>query len=983
MQNDLFQDIDLDANFYSDNYRGFSHGLTSDAYYDTNTFNEAFGSNSDKDLKIIHLNVRSLPRNGDSLVAYLDLLDQKFHVICLTETWLNENRLLENNFPDYVQYHSMRPIDHPPGGGSAVLVRRDFESKELIDLSCNSNHIECVFVKISVPSGDLIVASCYRRPENSISQSFITELSAKISNLNPNCKKFIAGDFNFNLLRIENDMNASAFLDAMLSLGLIHTISKPTRNVNTSISLLDNIFLSNSLGYHSGLLYWDISDHYPIFAFIKNVFSVSNETGYVKFRILNETTIENLRYSVANLDFTDIMRSDDLNLSIEKLDEILLSQYNQHCPILSKKITMKDKEKPWLNNNFLKSLIRNRQNRYKLYKRNRITHEEHKIYRNYVNKQITEAKKKYFSNLLKEVRHNMKRVWTVLNGLLKPGIKRNGKQVESLVDNGTVLSNDEEISNCLNKHFSEIGMKISNEFDDVDHHITSTNSIPNSLFFRETHPEDILKIIDGMKNKSCNINSYPVKVIKELKLTLSPIISELINKSLTTGYFPDTFKIARVIPLHKGDSKEVVNNYRPISILPIVSKIFERAVYNQLYSFLEKFKLLTSNQFGFRKNKSTVQAILDQLEYVYNELDQSHTVISIFMDFSKAFDCIDHQILLEKLKFNGVRGIALQWFESYLSGRSQFVCVNNTTSRILPIKYGVPQGSILGPLLFLIFINDFPNVNPFFKFCLFADDSTLTCSFNTSNESFIKQRLENELVSVHNWLKMNKIKINYSKSKFMIFSYGKKHAPFNIKFGTNVITSTDSIKFLGIMVDQHLNFKSHISYVSSKLSKAVGLLFRLNNILPFETMTTLYSTLFLPHVLYGVEVWFGVLQSNNDRIFKLQKKAIRAINCLPYNSHTNDSFKSMKLLKLEDIYKLRVLTYMFKSDNFAVQSENHSYSTRYRNNLTIPRFNRSKTQSTIFYNGILLWNTIPDDIRSVESVGAFKARIKDMLLGEY
>ena len=393
--------------------------------------------------------------------------------------------------------------------------------------------------------------------------------------------------------------------------------------------------------------------------------------------------------------------------------------------------------------------------------------------------------------------------------------------------------------------------------------------------------------------------------------------------------------------------------------------------------------MLNPNQFGFRKNKSTTQAVLNTLEYIYNNLDQSFTVISIFLDFSKAFDCLDHNLLLTKLYHLGIRGLPYRWFESYLSGRKQFVSVNDKISNIASITHGVPQGSILGPLLFLIFINDFPNVNPFFKFSLFADDSTLTCKFNTSNEVIIKNQLETELKIVYGWLKINKIKINYEKSKFIIFSYGKKYNLSKIQFGNDSICSTENTKFLGIIIDKNLNFKSHTSHISNKISKIVGLLFRLNNVLPVEALTTLFSTLFVPHVLYGIEVWFGVLQSNNDRIFILQKKAIRAVNCLPYNSHTNQYFKSMKILKLEDLYKLRVLQFMFEADSPASHADTHSHDTRNRENLIIPRFNRAKTQSTIFYQGILLWNNLPDVIKTTQYTGAFKNGVKSFLLDSY
>ena len=486
-----------------------------------------------------------------------------------------------------------------------------------------------------------------------------------------------------------------------------------------------------------------------------------------------------------------------------------------------------------------------------------------------------------------------------------------------------------------------------------------------------------------MKNKSCNVETYSSTVLKYISEIISPFIANIINKSLSTGYFPSKFKVARVIPLHKGGCKDDLNNYRPISLLPLISKIFEKIVYNQLYNFLEHFDILSSAQFGFRRGKSTIQAVMDHLKFVYNNLDEGSTVISIFMDLSKAFDCLDHSILLDKLEKYGIRGIANTWFKSYLSERKQFVSVNNTYSETRTITHGVPQGSNLGPLLFLLFINDFPHANSFFKYNLFADDSTLTCKFNNSNEMYIKSRIESELYSVFSWLQNNKLKINFDKSKFMVFSYGKKYSLNTLMLGNNNISITESIKFLGITIDQNLNFRAHTSAISTKISKVNGLLFRLNNILPSENLQLLYSALLVPHIVYGIEVWHGALVTNRDRIFKLQKKAIRAINCLPYNHHTNDYFKSMGLLKLDDLYKLKLSTCMFSNRIVGTQSDVHSYNTRQQGDLTLPRYNRSRSQTSWMYQGICLWNSLSAETKVIERLVTFKNCLKRMLLDNY
>ena len=229
---------------------------------------------------------------------------------------------------------------------------------------------------------------------------------------------------------------------------------------------------------------------------------------------------------------------------------------------------------------------------------------------------------------------------------------------------------------------------------------------------------------------------------------------------------------------------------------------------------------------------------------------------------------------------------------------------------------------------------------------------------------------------------MNKIKINFGKSNFIFFSYGKNYNVNALNFGPGIINAADNTKFLGITIDKNLKFKPHISTVSIKLAKVSGILFRLNNVLPHEALKTLYSTLFVPHLLYGIEIWFGILAINDDRIFKLQKKAIRAVNCLPYGHHTSDFFKQMDVLKVHDLHKHRVLIHMYSND-FLSQADVHDHNTRNRNNLVVPQYRRARTQSSIFYRGIALWNNLPSEMKDIQSLESFKGQIKSMYISSY
>ena len=385
------------------------------------------------------------------------------------------------------------------------------------------------------------------------------------------------------------------------------------------------------------------------------------------------------------------------------------------------------------------------------------------------------------------------------------------------------------------------------------------------------------------------------------------------NQILNTGIIPDKFKIAKVIPIYKKDDPSLFTNYRPISLLPGISKIIEKIVFNQLSVYFKDSKLFTEHQYGFRKEHSTEHAVLELIDRITKTMDNDEIPINIYLDLSKAFDTLEHNIIIGKLRHYGVEGVSLSLFQNYLTNRKQYVEYNNAKSDTLNINTGVPQGSILGPLLFIIYINDFSQASKLFNFIAYADDTTLTstlsCFGHNATVGDRERKINAELGKIDEWLKINKLSLNIKKTKFMIFAMPtKKYQVPLIQLNDVVIERVSNFNFLGVTLDEQLNWKKHIDKMSIKCSKTVGILNKLKLILPINIKILLYNTLLIPHINYCLMAW----GFNCNRLYTLQKKAIRIISQSKYNAHTSPLFKKLKLLKLQDLLKLQQLKFYYK-----------------------------------------------------------------------
>ena len=459
-----------------------------------------------------------------------------------------------------------------------------------------------------------------------------------------------------------------------------------------------------------------------------------------------------------------------------------------------------------------------------------------------------------------------------------------------------------------------------------------------SFSFTKVNSEDVGKVIDSLKPKnSSGYDNISTIMIKAAKSTLTEPLTTIVNQCIETGIFPDSLKIAKVLPVFKKGDNNIVDNYRPISLLPVISKVFEKIMHHQLMNYFDCHNLLYKHQYGFRPKHSTEHAALELTDRILSAMSTNKTPVSIFIDLSKAFDTLDHRILLLKLKNYGITGTALQLLTDYLDSRQQFTQFNNNCSSFSTVRTGVPQGSVLGPLLFLIYINDMANSTSFFYILSYADDTTLFCSFDKfENLAVLLNEMNNEIQKFDDWLTVNKLALNIEKTKFMLFSKQPKFVPdVRPLIRNSPLQKVSQFDFLGVLFDSALTWKPHINKISNKISRISGVICRLRHILPKHILLCLYNALIMPHLNYSILTW-GF--ANTKRLLLLQKKCCRFISNCSFDSHALPLFKNLCILTIDDIFLLGLLKFYFKLikgllpsyfDDILPRRTSHTFNTRF------------------------------------------------------
>ena len=989
------------------------------SYYNIQDVNTLLQSKTNKDLFIVHLNASSLPLHFDSISSlFMDKMKCHPDIICITESRLQDKKIdYQLNFVGLPHYKLRYDNSPTRAGGVAVYVKDTLNFEVKSDLRLNVADCESLFIEFDVSpkktnkrntSKSFLLGCVYRHPRKTVAEKtdFIQQLYKTLEKYT--CKNIpltIFGDINIDVSKVDNN-TVRHYTNLLKSIGCENLIDTHTQFREKSRSILDHIITNiDQDRVTSGVIDFPITDHLPIFAIIKNqVDPIMNKNDKSKdtfWQYIDDRKKEEFLTILENK-----LKSIDLSEHPEKILESLTistkASIDSCFPIKKQSNRAKKRaQTPWFDTEIFKE-EKIQTNLFRRFIKSK-TPEDHQIYksfRNKLSKKKYKAKRKFYQDLLNDAKNSGDKsiTWDIINkafGKKKKSRKCPEKVLIGDPKNPTESTADKDIADALNKHFTNIAQNLVNK-------LKKTSTQPSSFMGKKNKSSMFMKfitldeIIEEIKNicikKAIGYDGIPPKIIKWAPKLFSPILLEIYNKCIDMGYYPQSMKVAKVTPIHKKDDKNDLNNYRPISVLTQFNQIFERLLSKRLLSFVNKCNLITKKQFGFLKKHSTEHAILDLKEYILKHLEKKQVTALLFLDLQKAFDTVSHTILLEKLKHYGIRGNVLRLFASYLSGRKQFTKIGNVLSDLSDIFWGVPQGSVLGPLLFLVFINDLPASCNMWSW-LFADDTALALSSRNYHDLEIKFNLE--VAKVQNWLLANGLSVHYTdKTKYMLIQGPGQNlirgtsTNFRLNMGGYEIERTDHYTYLGIIFDDKLNWKKQINKMCSKLAKVCGVVSKVRHYLDRGSVMLIYNSLFESRLRYGILGWGTASECDLHKLKVLQNRVARFITFSPfYRTALIPIYANLRILPLQDQLNLQKAIFMHSfyygtlpyTLSLYCNHPMHDYSTRYtaNKNYFLPFANTNRDQTSIKFDGPKVWADVPKQLKEIAFRKPFSRKMKE------
>ena len=957
-----------------------------------NTTPSSFKQFPRKGLNFLHVNARSILPKLDELRIIAQQTNAA--VLCVTETWIDSS--VTDNEINIDGYSVLRCDRNRSGGGACMYIRTDLAFNRRNDLNADDN--EAVWCDLLLPKSKPILLGVIYRSQ--IYTDVMTRMDNILNIIPPELETYILGDFN--ICTLEKSLNSSltkSYLGRLSGAGFENIINEPTRVTDNTESCLDHI-LGNNIEkvFQCGVMPTGFSDHFLVYCTRRSVRMPLHSHNRIRIRSMKKYSVESFNNMLSNCDWSTVLNSECVNTAWMNFKTILTNVLNQIAP--ERDVRIKIRTEPWMTPAILEKIKNRDKIRRKILKGSSdFTYQDFTALRNEVQRDIKNAKASFFKSKLEDSMGNPRKLWEHLKQLgYNNKSKSKGKIVLNI--NGSLCYDTLSVCNHINTFFTNIASTLVSKLptslkefctDSVTfkQFYLDKGVMPSEFDLKSVNEDFVLDALSNLDpHKGAGLDGLAPKFLKDGAPQLAPVITHIINLSIVTKTVPDDLKCAKIIPLFKKKSRLDVGNYRPVSILSCMSKILEKCIFTQIDSYLREKQILYNYQSGFRPGFSTETCLIHLTDYIRSQLSEGNYVGMLLLDVQKAFDSVNHDILCSKLESMGINP---GWFKSYLSNRQQLVSVDGISSDFQKITCGVPQGSLLGPLLYLCYSNDMVR-SVRNKLLLYADDSVILVS--DKDPSVVSHELSKDLESCNNWLIDNQLSLHVGKTECILFgSHAKlKRAPdFNIIYNGKVIPSQDCINYLGVTIDQTVSGDKLVDDLVKKVVGRIKFLYRHSSYLNQTLRKNLSAALIQCHLDYCCSAWFaGINTRARHKLQVTQNKIVRFILNLSPRTHIDQFNRNLlRLLNTQDRAKQLRLNHVFNifngigapylTHNFIRTTSAHSHRTRSSNfNFIVPRVKGIASKS-FYYNAILDWNALPPQIQTIRRKMEFKKAVKKHL----